>query len=88
MKHITISNSATYNTEVIPSTSSIEVKDQSSKQIEKPIDDLSTDFSSDTESTCSSDTSNSTSNEDSDNSVKDPDFQIEERRSVKISDDS
>ncbi|CAG4981579.1 unnamed protein product [Parnassius apollo] len=30
---ITISSSATYNTEVIPSTSSIEVKDQSSKQI-------------------------------------------------------
>ncbi|CAG4976630.1 unnamed protein product [Parnassius apollo] len=34
------------------------------------------------------DTSNSTSNEDSDDSVKDPDFQIEERRSIKISDDS
>ncbi|CAG4959319.1 unnamed protein product [Parnassius apollo] len=59
---ITISNSATYNTEMIPSTSSIEVKDQN--------------------------TSNSTSNEDSDDSVKDPDFQIEERRSIKISDDS
>ncbi|CAG4998619.1 unnamed protein product [Parnassius apollo] len=33
-------------------------------------------------------TSHSTSNEDSDDSVKDPDFQIEERRSIKISDDS
>ncbi|CAK1581384.1 unnamed protein product [Parnassius mnemosyne] len=85
---LTISNSATYNTEVIPSTSSIEVKDQSSKQIEKPIDDSSTDSSSDTESTCSSDSSSSTSNEDSDDSVKDPDFQIKERRSIKISDDS
>ncbi|CAG5052442.1 unnamed protein product [Parnassius apollo] len=49
MQDITISNSATYNTEVILSTSSIEVKDQSSKQIENPIDDTSTDSSSDSE---------------------------------------
>ncbi|CAG5058572.1 unnamed protein product [Parnassius apollo] len=54
-----------------------------------PIEKFIFDLPNDLQTQCEKyDTSNSTSNEDSDDSVKDPDFQIEERRSIKISDDS
>lgn len=74
--------------EILPSTSGQSSKDQSSQKNQKRTDDSTTDCSSDSESTSSSDSSSTTLNEDSDDSVKDPDFEIEQSRSCAISKDS